>query len=121
MTPGEEEIMGIYTDGIYCSPDMIEKSGGFWITSSSMKTGESCSRQAAIQPPITAASESDTELEELLRHTPEPSTPPVQSPTPEPPLTPGVARVTEEVAPEDLVPELQNKVFRYRDPEPVSR
>ena len=60
MTPGEEEIMGIYTDGIYCSPDMIKKSGGFWITSSSMKTGESCSRQSAMQPPITAASESDS-------------------------------------------------------------
>ena len=41
MTPGEEEIMRIYADGIYCSPDMIEKSGGFWITSSSMKPGES--------------------------------------------------------------------------------
>ena len=33
MTPGEEEIMGIYADGIYCSPDIIEKSGGFWVTS----------------------------------------------------------------------------------------
>ena len=50
MTPGEEEIMRIYTDGIYCFPDMIEKSGGFWITSSSMKPGESCSSQAALQP-----------------------------------------------------------------------
>ena len=92
MTPGEEEIMGIYTDGIYCSPDMIEKSGDFWITSSSMKTGESCSRQADIQPPITAASESDSELEELLRDTPEPSTPPVQS------STPGAARITEKAS-----------------------
>ena len=171
MTPGEEEIMGIYTDGIYCSPDMIEKSGGFWITSSSKKTGESCSRQAAIQPPITAASESDSELEELLRDTPEPSTPPVQSPTPGPPLTPGAARITEKAShgttgkleavvdelqawveeqlswlkedisssetsnpmtpspdielgdlsesEEHLVPELQNEVFRFRDPEPI--
>ena len=50
MIPGEEEIMRIYADGIYCSPDMIEKSGGFWITSSSMKPGESCSSQAALQP-----------------------------------------------------------------------
>ena len=74
---------------------MIEKSGGFWITSSSMKTGESCSRQAAIQPPITTASESDSEL---LRDTPEPSTPPVQSPTPGPHLTPGEARITEEAS-----------------------
>ena len=77
MTPGEEEIMRIYADGIYCSPDMIEKSGGFWITSSSMKPGESCSRQTALQPPIAAASHSDSEIEERLRDTPEPSTPPV--------------------------------------------
>ena len=82
MTPGEEEIMKIYTEGIYCSPDMIEKSGGFWITSSSVKPEESCSRQAALQPPIAAASDSDLELEKLLRDTPELSTPPVQSPPP---------------------------------------
>ena len=25
MTPGEEVIMTIYEDGIYCPPDMIEK------------------------------------------------------------------------------------------------
>ena len=67
MTPGEEEIMKIHTDGIYCSPDMIEKSGGFWITSSSVKPEKSCSRQAALHSPITAAFESDSELEELLR------------------------------------------------------
>ena len=113
MTPGEEEIMKIHTDGIYCSPDMIEKSGGFWITSSSVKPEESCSRQAALQSPITAASESDSELEELLRDTPEPSTPPVQSPTPGPSLTPGAARITEEASPgttgklEAVVDELQ--------------
>ena len=47
MTPGEEEIMRIHEDGIYCSPDMIEKSGGFWNTSSSTKPGESCSLQTA--------------------------------------------------------------------------
>ena len=45
MTSREEEIMRIHEDGIYCSPDMIEKSGGFWITSSSMKPGETCSLQ----------------------------------------------------------------------------
>ena len=39
MTPGEEEIMRIHEDGIFYSPDMIEKSRGFWITSSSMKPG----------------------------------------------------------------------------------
>ena len=119
MTPGEEEIMKIHTDGIYCSPDMIEKSGGFWITSSSVKPEESCSRQAALQSPITAASESDSELEELLRDTPEPSTLPVQSPTPGPSLTPGAARITEKASPNNLVLELQYEVFRFRDPEPV--
>ena len=92
MTPGEEEVM-------------IEKSVGFWITSSSMKPGESCSRQIALQPPIVAASDSDAELEELLKDTPEPSTPPVQSPPPlppGPPLTPGAARITEEAVVDEL-------------------
>ena len=32
MTPGEEEIMRIYEDGIYRAPDLIERTGGFWIT-----------------------------------------------------------------------------------------
>ena len=94
MTPGEEEIMRIFADGIYYSPDMIEKSGGFWITSSSMKPGESCSLQTAPQQPATAAWDSDSELEKLLRDTPEPNTPPLQSPPPGPQLTPGAARIT---------------------------
>ena len=89
MTPGEEEIMRIH--GIYCSPDMIE---GFWITSSSMKPGESCFLQTAPQQPATAAWDSDSELEKLLRDTPEPNTPPLQSPPPGPQLTPGAARIT---------------------------
>ena len=72
-----DQIMRIHEDGIYCSPDMIEKSRGFWITSSSMKPGESCSLHTAPQQPVAAASDSDSELEELLRDTPEPSTPPV--------------------------------------------
>ena len=95
MTPGEEEILMIYKDGIYCPPDMIEKPGGFWIKGSSMKPGESCSLQTAPQQPVVEASDSDLELEELLRDTTEPSTPPDQSPTPESPLTPGAARITE--------------------------
>ena len=98
MTPGEEEIMRIHEDGIYCSPDMIEKTGGFWITSSSMRHGESCSLQTASQQPVTAASDSESELEELLRDSPEPGTPPVQSPVPRPSSTPGAARITEEEA-----------------------
>ena len=77
---------------------MIVKSGGFWITSSSMKPGESCSLQTAPQQPVAAASKSDLKLEELLRDTPEPSTPPVQSPAPGPLLTPGAAKITEEAS-----------------------
>ena len=95
---GEEKIMRIHEDRISCSPDMIEKSRGFWITSSSRNPGESCSLQTAPQQPVVAASDSDSELEELLRDTPEPSTVPVQSPTPGPPLTPGAARITEEAS-----------------------
>ena len=70
-----------------------------------MKPEESCSRQTALQPPIVAASDSDPELEELLRDTPEPSTPPVQSPPPPPPgppLTPGAARITEKAVVDEL-------------------
>ena len=131
--------------------------------------GESCSLQTAPQQPVTAASDSDSELEELLRDTLEPGTPPVQS------LARGAARITgeaayettgdleavvdelqawvekqlpwlkddisssetsnprttgpdieledfsesEEAALEDIVPELHNGLFRFRDPEPV--
>jgi hypothetical protein len=32
MTPGKEEIMRIYEDGIYQAPDLIERTGGLWIT-----------------------------------------------------------------------------------------
>ena len=28
MTPGEEEIMRIYEDGIYRTPDLVERTGG---------------------------------------------------------------------------------------------
>jgi len=31
-TPGEEEILRIYEDGINQSSDMMERSGGLWIT-----------------------------------------------------------------------------------------
>ena len=63
------------------------------IKSSSRKPGESCSLQTALQQPVVAASDSDSELDELLIDTPEPSTPPVQSPTPGPPFTPGAAMI----------------------------
>ena len=32
MNPGEKEIMRIYEDGIYRATNMIERSGGLWIT-----------------------------------------------------------------------------------------
>ena len=41
---------------------------------------------------------SDPELEELPRDTPKPGTPPVRSPTPERPLTPGAARIKVEAS-----------------------
>ena len=77
---------------------MTEKSGGFWITSYSMEPGGTCSLQTAPQLPVTAALDSDLELEEVQRDTPEPITPPVQSSTPGPLLTPGAARITEEAS-----------------------
>ena len=40
--------------------------------------------------------------------------------TPRPDLELGDFSVSEEAAPEDLVPELLNGVFRFRDPEPVN-
>ena len=140
-----------------------------------MNQGESCSLQTAPQQPVTAASDSESELKELLRDTPEPGTPPVQSLVPGPSSTLGAARITgeaaykttgdlkavvdelqawvekqlpwlkddisssetsnprttspdieledfsesEEAALEDIVPELHNGLFRFRDPEPV--
>ena len=60
--------------------------------------GESCSLQTAPQQPVTAASDSDSELEELLRDTLEPGTPPVQSLVPGPLFTRGAARITGEAA-----------------------
>ena len=32
MNPGEKEIMRIYEGGIYRTTNMIERSGGLWIT-----------------------------------------------------------------------------------------
>ena len=44
---------------------------------------------------VVGTSDSDSELEELLRDTLEPGTSPVQSLTSDYPLTPGAARITE--------------------------
>ena len=62
-------------------------------------------QQTALQPTIVAASDSDAELEVLIKDTPELSTPSVQSPPPPPPgppLTPGAARTTEEAVVDEL-------------------
>ena len=90
--------MKAHEDGIYCSPDMIEKSGSFQNTSSSRNLGESCSLQTASQQPVAAASESYSELGEILSDTPEPSTLSVQSPASGPLLTPGAAKITKEAS-----------------------
>ena len=58
-----------------------------------MEPGETCSLLTAPWLPVTAASDSVLELKELQR-----DTPPVQSPTPGPLLTPGAARITEEAS-----------------------
>ena len=89
MTPGEEEIMRIYEDGIYLPPDMIEKPGGLQIK----RLGRSCSVQTAHDQLVVGKTDPDSLLEELLRDSPEPDTPPVRSPTTESPLTPRAARV----------------------------
>ena len=66
---GEEEIMRIYGDGIYCPLDMIEKPGGLHIEGYRIRDGGSCSLQAAPHHHIVEAY-SDLELDELLRDTP---------------------------------------------------
>ena len=96
MTPGEEESIRIHEDVIYRPPDMIEKPGGLHIKGSSIRDGGSCTLQTASHHLVVEAF-SDLELEELLRDTPEPGTPPVTSPGPESPSTPGAARITTEI------------------------
>ena len=61
MTPGDEEIMRIYEDGIYRATNMIERSGGLWITGR---------MSPLLNPSILTTVEtvdSDPELDELLR------------------------------------------------------
>ena len=76
MTPGDKEIMRIYEDGIYRATNMIERSGGLWITGRI---------SPLLDPPILTPVEiidSDPELDELLRDSPdlwESSTPPYPS------------------------------------------
>ena len=65
MTPGEEEIMRIYEDGIYRAPDLIERTGGFWITGRISPLLES-----TVSAPVDEI-DSDPELDELLRDSPD--------------------------------------------------
>jgi hypothetical protein len=65
MTPGEEEIMRIYEDGIYRAPDLIERTGGFWITGRISPLLES-----TVSVPVDEI-DSDPELDELLRDSPD--------------------------------------------------
>ena len=50
----------------------------------------------ALHQPVVEAADSDLEMDELLRDTPESGISPVPSPDPETPLTPGAARTTTE-------------------------
>ena len=57
--------MRIYEDGIYRAPDLIERTGGFWITGRISLLLES-----AVIAPVDMK-ESDPELDELLRDSPD--------------------------------------------------
>ena len=59
MTPGEEETMRIYEDGIYRPPDMIEKPRGLQIKRSSIRDGRSCLLQTALHYPVVEAADSE--------------------------------------------------------------
>ena len=65
MTPVEEEIMRIYEDGIYRTSDLTERTGGLWITG----------RISPLSEPTLFTSveivDSDPELDELLRDSPD--------------------------------------------------
>ena len=98
MTPGEEEVMRSYEDGISRPPDMTEKPRGLQKKESGIRPGSSWSLQTALRQPVAEAADSDSELEELLRDAPEPGTPPVRSPTQESPLIPEAARINPEAA-----------------------
>ena len=59
MTPGGEEIMRIYKDGIYRPPDMIEKPEGLQIRGFGIRDGRSCSLQTALHHLVVKAAELD--------------------------------------------------------------
>jgi hypothetical protein len=86
MTSGEEEILRIHEEEIYRTPDMIELSGGLWITGDPRG---SCSLQTAPIQDAVEMDDLDLELEELLRNSLEPWTPSTLPP-PDYPDLPGV-------------------------------
>jgi len=55
INPDEEEIMGIYDDGIYCPLDMTEKTEGLHTKGSSIRDGRSCFLQASPHHPVMKA------------------------------------------------------------------
>ena len=61
MTPGEEEIMRIYEDGIYRASDLTERTVGLWITGRISPLLE-----PTLFTPVETV-DSDPELDELLR------------------------------------------------------
>ena len=61
MTPGEQEIMRIYEDGIYRASDLTERTGGLWITGRISPLLE-----PTLFTPVEIV-DSDPELDELLR------------------------------------------------------
>ena len=66
MTPGEEEIMRIYEDGIYRAPDLVERTEGLWIMGKISPLLE-----PTLFTPVETL-DSDPELDELLRDSPDP-------------------------------------------------
>ena len=78
MTPGEEEIMRIYEDGIYRTSDLIERTGGLWITGRISPSSGPTLFPAEETEEIV---DTDLELDELLRDSPDIwETPPAISP-----------------------------------------
>ena len=61
MNPGEKKIMRIYEDGIHQTTNMIERSGGLWITERIPPLLD-----PTIFTPVETL-DSDSELDELLR------------------------------------------------------
>ena len=86
MTPGEEENARIHEDGIYCPPDMFEED---------QEVYETWEKILFTDISLTISCE-NIWLRFRARRTPEPGTPSIQSLTPEYPLTPGAAKITEE-------------------------